>query len=139
MDPLSVATGTLTILGAGRKIGKGLKKLTRLKDAPDALLALDNEVSDLHCLIQDVENILQQRPEDSGLPQSLTGALRRAKTVLLALESVIAYELTTTTATDGLRVDRSSWLRAKHKVEAIEENIKVAKLSLVTALSLLTS
>jgi len=124
---------------AGGKVGKGLKKLIQLKDAPDALLALCNEVTDLQCVVHDVDDLLQQRREDHALPSCITGALDQAKATVLDLEKIIFYDLTTITTCGGHRVDRSSWLRAENKVVAMKERIKAANISLVNALSLLNA
>lgn len=45
MDPLSIATGTLTLLGALGTTVKGLKRLASLRDSPAQVLQLYNEVS----------------------------------------------------------------------------------------------
>lgn len=139
MDPLSITAGILAIFDAGGKVGKGLKKLIRLKDAPSAFLALNNEAVDFNCVVQDVHNLLQSCPKELPLPQSIIGALDQARSTSLAVEKLIAYELTTMTSKTGQRVDRSSWLRAEHKIVAMKEGIKDSKVSLAYALSLLSS
>lgn len=50
-DPLSVTAGILAIFGAGGKVGNGLRNLVQLRDAPDTLLALCNEFTDLQCIV----------------------------------------------------------------------------------------
>lgn len=139
MDPLSITAGILAIFGAGGKVGNGLKKLVQLKDAPDVLLALCNEVTDLQCVVQDTEDLLQQWGEVNALPSSIKGALNQAKATVLDLGKIIFYDLTTITGRGEYRVDRSSWLRAETKVAAIKERIQAASLSLVNALSLLNA
>ena len=139
MDPLSITASILAIFDAGGKVGKGLKKLIRLKDAPNAFLALKNEATDLHCVVQDVDDLLRQRLDEQAIPSSITGALSQAKSTLLALDKMIAYDLSMIMADGCQKVDRSSWLRAERKVLAIREDTKTAKLSLTYALSLLSS
>ena len=139
MDPLSITAGLLAIFDAGGKVGKGLRLLIQLKDAPDALLALNNEVTDLQCVVQDVDNLLQHHSEENALPSSITRHLDQAKATVLALERLIAYDLTTIATNGFKRVDRSSWLRAESKVTAMKQKVKDAKLSLASALSLLNS
>jgi len=139
MDPLSITAGILAIVGAGGKVGNGLKKLVQLRDAPDALLALCNEVSDLQCVVHNVDDLLQQLQQEHALPSSIKGALNQAKATVLDLEKIIFYDLTTITTRGGYRVDRSSWLRAETKVATIKERIKAANILLVNALSLLNA
>lgn len=45
MEPLSIATGTLTLLGALGATATGLNKLASLRHAPGQILQLCNEVS----------------------------------------------------------------------------------------------
>ena len=45
MDPLSIALGTLTLLGALGTTVKGLRRLASLRDAPTQVLQLCSEVS----------------------------------------------------------------------------------------------
>jgi len=139
MDPLSITAGILAIFGAGGKVGNGLRKLVQLRDAPAALLALCNEVTDLQCVVQNVDDLLQQWHDEHALPSSTEGALNQAKATVLDLEKIIFYDLTNITTRGGYRVDRSSWLRAETKVAAIKERIKAANISLVNALSLLNA
>ena len=41
MDPLSLTAGIIAVTGVINEAGKGLKKLTALRHAPDALIQLD--------------------------------------------------------------------------------------------------
>ena len=45
MDPVSVTASLLTVLGAACTAGRALEHLSRLRHAPDQLIALTNEVS----------------------------------------------------------------------------------------------
>lgn len=128
-----------SIFGAGGKVGSGVKQLVQLKDALDALLALCNEVTDLQCIVQDVDDLLQQWEEENALPSSIKGVLYQAKATVLDLEKTIFYDLTIITTRGEYRVERSSWLRAETKVAAIKQRIQAVSVSLVNALSLLNA
>ena len=147
MDPLSVAAGILAIIGAGSTVGKGLKKIISARRLPDILLQLNNEVADLQYVVQDIQNLLQQQSQanrDGGrlltTNQSLTSALERAKETLLALESLIAYQLTTVDSRTGrTNIDWISWLRVEPKVKSLKADIRTDRVRLSSALSLLAS
>ncbi|KAL6411852.1 hypothetical protein AUP68_04231 [Ilyonectria robusta] len=47
MDPLSITASVLAVLGAVGQTAKALKKLWGLKDAPEELASLVNEVHSL--------------------------------------------------------------------------------------------
>lgn len=147
MDPLSLTASIIAVVGAGSKIGKGLKKLVAARHMPDIVLALNNEVSDLRCVVHDLDDLLWQHDqvahEDRGpLPghASLSSALKHAKETLLALKSLIAYELTTVDSTNGhIKMDWSSWLRAEAKAQKLKDDIHTDRVRLSSALSLLAS
>ena len=45
MEPLSVAASVLAVLGAAGAAGRGLQHVLALRNAPDQVIALMNEVS----------------------------------------------------------------------------------------------
>ena len=143
MDPLSVIASVVTLLTTSGTMGKGLKELLKLKDAPQCLANLTTEVEDVHIIIEDVHTLLLQKAQlpHNELPSSLPIALKRLKQTLLALESLISYELTVVTSNSNntLRIDRSKWLRANSKIQDIIARIRAEKLSLASALALLNS
>ena len=141
MDPFSLTVGILTLLSAGGTIGKTLNKIITLK-APDVLLALNNEVVDLQIVVKDVSNLLEQHSEiTKAAPiSSICFALDKSKQTLLNLESLIAYELTTTTGKDNeLRLDRSAWFRLEPKVLRLKNEIRDDRVRLSAALNILSS
>ena len=138
MDPFSLAVGILTLLSAGGTIGKALKKITTL-NSPDDLLALNNEVVDLRNAVQVVSNLFDQHSEitQAAPVSSICFALEKAKRTLLKLESLIAYELTTTTGKDNrLRLDRSAWFRLAPKVLKLKNDIRNDRVRLTEALNI---
>ena len=141
MDPFSLTAGILTLLSAGGTIGKALKKIITL-NPPDVLLALNNEVVDLQIVVKDVSNVLRRHSEvtQAAPVSSICFALDKSKRTLLNLESLIAYELTTTTGKDNeLRLDRSAWLRLEPEVLKLKNDIRDDRVRLSTALNVLSS
>lgn len=51
MSGVEIAASVITFIGASRKIADGISRLAGLRHVPDVLLALNNEVSDLQCVI----------------------------------------------------------------------------------------
>ena len=141
MDPFSLTVGILTVLSAGGTIRKTLNKVITLK-APDVLFALNNEVVDLQVVVQDVSDLLHRHSEISQAApiKSVCIALDKSKRTLLDLESLIAYELTTTTGKDNeLRLDRSAWFRLEPKVVKLKNDIRDDRFRLSAALNVLSS
>lgn len=139
-DPLSVAAGILAILHAGGTVGKVLRKLVTLKRAPIILLGLNNEVADLHYVVQNVNEVLQQhRAIEGSSVGHVSKSLDNIKQTLASFESVVTYELTVVAGSDNhLRLDKSSWLLAEPRVERLKNQIQVDKADLCLAWCLLT-
>lgn len=57
-DPLSIAAGIITVIGAAEAVAKGLGKLISLKGLPSTFVALNNEISDLRLVVQEVDGFL---------------------------------------------------------------------------------
>ena len=140
MDPLSITAGILAILGAGGKVGNGLKKIIALKHAPDALLALNNEVTDVQIAVQDVDDLLRRYTDLSKtqIPIIVIRSLQQTKKTVLLVECFIAYDLTTIEA-GRQRVDKSEWFQATSKVQDLKTKLQADKSSLLLSLGVLTS
>ena len=141
MDPISLTASIIAILGAGGTIARGLGKIRRLKNAPDVLLQLNNEVTDIHLLIQSVEELSQQwthQPSTSNRQRDMVCiALSRAKDSVLELEKLIAYTLTEETNT-GAEVDRSAWVRNLDRIKETKNSIRAAREDLNTVWAILS-
>ena len=142
MDPLSISASVVALLGAGGTLSKLLRKGIGLKNAPDVLRALNDEVSELQSIANDVNDLLWTATQDTDdhPPESLISTLSRVKSILLRLESYISYQLTTVTADGGsIRVDKSVYLRAERRLQELKDEIHASRIALASALSLFAS
>lgn len=145
-DPLSIAAGIITVIGAAEAVAKGLGKLISLKGLPSTFVALNNEISDLRLVVQEVDGFLLDNGQLSvhgrkicessvnGI-KSLQSNLDNAKGKLLALERMITHDLTNA---DG-SPDRFKWLREENKLRRLQEDNRNLRLNIGTALGILTS
>ena len=140
-DPLTIITAVVTLLGAGGQIGKRLKKVVSLKNAPGILLAVNNEITDLRAVVQIFDDLLQRQYNtgDAAPYSQLSVSLEKVKQTLLRLEQLVSYELTVIVGDDHhLRLDKSVWLLAEPKFRAIKDQIRDDKTALYRGLALLT-
>ena len=72
-DPLSIAASVITVIRAAGSIGRTLSKIRSVKDTPNAIHALQNEVSDLRIVLGDVDLLLTE-PRVSLLCQATSMA-----------------------------------------------------------------
>ena len=71
MDPLFITASVFPLLAAANQVAKGLDKLASIQGAPAAVLALNNEVSDLRLVLCEAEPLLQKHLHTAVSP--LTG------------------------------------------------------------------
>ena len=143
MDVLSAVSGIITLLGAGGTIIQGLERLSSLREAPNTVLALNNEVSDFRVAILELMSILQQESAISSISRAynnnLGSVLRRAQDKLMELESLIKYRLLTPTSGSEIRLNKSAWILERHKIKQIQEEICSIRINLITILGIINS
>ena len=123
MDPLSSLTSVVTLVEIVRKLSELLTKAVNVKNAPDVLLALNNEISDLHLVIDDVNDLLLASTFNIP-PKSLGSALERVKSTLLQLEKFVAHELTTFDSAGSARIDKSTFFRKEHRLQQLKDDLR---------------
>ena len=93
LEVIAAISSLLSLLEAGGAVVRGLEKLSSLREALVAILALNNEVTDFRVVIIELSSILRQEPENfpgsADLSQSLKLLLERAKERILELECLI--------------------------------------------------
>lgn len=146
MDPVSISASVVTLIGAANTASHGLRKLLRLRGAPDIILSLNNEVSDLQLLLNEVGSLLSEArsvhtgghgsatPKAAGF-QSLPPTLARIQAKLSELDTILEK-----LPANGLNfASKVLWLRAESNVFKIRNELGSLKQNLSTALGLLTS
>lgn len=118
MDPLSFTASLLTIIGTIGVIGNGLRKLIALRHVPAILLALNDEVAGLYCIVQAVDFLTRQHAEitHTGAIDNLRRALNQSRSKLIELEDLMRNKLTVEDKGGERRLDRAVWLFAATKV-----------------------
>ena len=128
MDPLSLTASLIAILGVGGSISKGLRKIHQMKRAPEILLQLNNEITDLNVLVLTVDEIYRQLsdPMLARQPEVICETLIRAKNTILELKKLVEYVLTKKTDTDP-EVARLAWVRSINRIKEMKEEIRHAR------------
>ena len=77
MDPLSIATAVLALLGASAATLRTFRKIRDLKKAPELIQSLNNEISDLHLTTLNVNDyIARARANRNALPVTRENLLK---------------------------------------------------------------
>lgn len=144
-DLLSLAASIITVVGAADTISKTLSKIKILHHAPEELLALNNEVSDLKVVLSSVESYITAEHLDASvtsqdLPRHMSTLLERAKDQLLQLDQLIHYRFLKAGSLDGeYKIFRLEWVKAKSTVENHRQVLRETRQNLVTQLTLINS
>ncbi|KAL9118326.1 MAG: hypothetical protein Q9187_005131, partial [Circinaria calcarea] len=138
----TLTPGSIAVLGAGGKVVKGLTKLKDLRNVPDLLLAVVNEVSDLSLIVQEIRAIFGQDTIHGTIPptatSTLTQLLDRAQVVLLELDQIINYRLLLPPNNDDeINVSHSAWLGEERHVLKLQTRLRTIRLDIVAGLATL--
>ncbi|KAL8687366.1 MAG: hypothetical protein Q9218_006442 [Villophora microphyllina] len=144
MDPISIAASLLTVLGAAATAGRALDHLSSLRHAPDSLIALVNEVSDLRVVLHNVRDAVQERTKTSQQCGNLSFIVQRASQKLSELNRLIYGNLLKTGGCnsldddDTIKASRLAFLRRSGKIKSLKDDIQGIKMSLLISMSTLT-
>ena len=132
MDPLSLTTSVLALLGACGTASRTFAKIRRLRDAPALIQAINNEVADLHLVITDINEFFEDAQEcgrhissPEGKPLELySSTLDQTRKKILAVEHVIAYRLLKPGREADLKIDRSVFLREESNLVRLRSELQ---------------
>ena len=146
MDPLSISVSILTILGSTGSVGKAVKKLVGLRSVPDALLALNNEISDFHLIVSKIDALLQLHRDATSTSSrvvdfatEISPLLERGKARLLDLECLIEYTLTAPGQHGEPVLNKVAWLREQERVRIVQDEIRSIRTSLAALIGIFAS
>ncbi len=134
MEPLSVTASVVAVIGAARKLSRGVSLLKAAKDSPESLDDLLLHLSGIEEVLQAIQDV---STEPSTVLPGLTRVLDRAKAKFVEMESLIQYTLTE--AGESSKVDRWQWLRKRGEVEKLQRQLDALRndlTALITAQNL---
>lgn len=145
MEPISFAASIITLISATQQVAVGLNKLASLRGAPAAVLALNNEVSDLRLVLSEAEPLLLEHrrvaigttraTSTPAAEERLKLSIERAKGRLTGLESVLQNRLMTRMG----KIDRFGWLREQGEVRKALDDLRNVRLNITAMLEVVTS
>ena len=154
MDPLSLTASIIAIIGVGGQAAKAIKRLASAKGAPDSLLALNNEVSDLRLIVTAIEDIIRTQRSlggrlhpgsqayETSVNASIVPSLDQANQKVHELDAMY-QRLTQSTFRSSTSVipdvNRSTWLVEQRKLKLLQEDLRSSRVKLAAVLGLLNS
>jgi hypothetical protein len=131
MDPLSITASVASLLSFSAACGTHLHKIIHnLRHAPDEILALSNEITDLNLILADLEATCQSiESSDSPPTQSraefngaLTTQLINARSKLIQLNS-LGTSLLVSMPDGRTKFRKYTWVRKKSFVVALRRDL----------------
>ena len=143
-DPLSITASIIAVIGAAEGVSKSLAKIKNIRNAPQEILGLINEVSDLRIILRDVERyVIREVNQHSHSPeqlQTLSILIIRASDYLLELDKVIQYRLVKASSTSAdFKVSRREWAVARSTIEKFRQSLRDVKLNIITQMGVMNS
>ena len=147
MDPLFVTASVIAIVGVSGQAAEAIRKLAAVRSAPDLVLALNNEITDLHLVISAIQDAFQ-RQRVTTLPTSVTGSgyhtsiassLQQALDKVQELQALhVRLKPITPNASGVLKLSSVRWVRVQSRVRQMRDDLKTVRLQLVGALGMLS-
>ena len=142
-DALSLAASIIAVLGAAEGVSKALSKVRSIRNAPDEVLALNNEVANLQVILGDVQGYVRNTPEPHISQEHLKHLLTfvdQAKEKLLQLDRLIHYNvLKPQSSPNQIKISKVEWLKAVKKIAKFRNNLRDIRLNIVTHMVMINS
>lgn len=133
MDPFSFTASLIAVIGTVKQVGKGLKQLKALQQAPRELDDLLDENSQFEAILQAMDNAPWS---SSSVKPELKIILSKAHEKLTEFDALIQYTLTE--AGTSRKVDRMQWVRKRLEVEGLRSSLKDITLRIVALIGVET-
>ena len=133
MDPFSLTTGVITLIGACTTSAQTLSKIKNLANAPGLIQAVNNEISDLRLILTDInEHIERTRNRRSSIRPTIneavfrlcTSVIDQTKNEVLEVDSLIQYRLLKPDDETGQRVNRRAFLQHHDKLVKLQSELR---------------
>ena len=143
-DGLSVAASIIAVLGAIEGVSKALSRVRSILNAPDEVLALLNEASDLQIVLGDAQIYIVRNSQGAHVTpehlQHLSLLVDQAKTKLLQLDERIQFHLIKPQSSQArIKVSKREWLKATSTIERFRQSLRDIRLNIVAQITVISA
>ena len=142
-DPLSITASVIAVVSAAEGIGKTLSKIRNIREAPNELLALINEVSDFRVILANLEIHLTNKTSNLHLQeqtQHMSVLLNRAKEQLLQLDELIQYRIVRPESTSWqIKLSRREWALARSTIKGFRGRLRDTRLDIIAQMTVINA
>ena len=136
MDPLTIATGVLTMIGACNALASTIKKLHHLREAPGELEALEKEISALHSCADGISHLVQVHGQNrrEGIGQISVGlCVGNARQKVEQVQQILDRSLLDLSSG---KIRKSAWLRWQSEFDRLRQELRDVRSELGTCVCL---
>lgn len=135
MDPFSILTGSLTVLGACATVSRTFSRLHGLKSAPALLQALNNEISDLQLALMDMNDYIRSAKTTISnasrsnriILQRCSYAVNRIKDKVLEVDKLLQYEVLKAGRECSYEINIASFLKEQKRLGQLQMDLRDAR------------
>ena len=149
MDLLSLTASIIAIVGLSGYATRAIRRLAAIRGAPDIVLALSNEITDLHLVVTAIQDAFKKQQavmlapaSRSSSDTSIMSSLRQALDKVQELEAMYNRIMPTArSASRSIKFSKLTWLRLlreQSKLRQMLDDLKTTRLKLGLALGTLT-
>ena len=128
---IGFASGLVTLVGA---VGRTVRMIRRLQDAPQELLALASEATDLRLAIEVVHGLVESNAVPAARLDSIVEVMGNVKEEVGKFDDYV--KSTARTLRGQSVITRARWLVERHQAMAVQERLKAVRQQLMTAVTL---
>ena len=139
-DPLSIATGVITFIGACNALATTIKKLHRIRKAPAELIELEHEMSALRSCAEGIERLAQAHSIDREKVFShihIDSYVDNARKKIQQIQQFLEQSLLNTST--GSKIRSSAWLKWQSEFSRLRQELRDVRSEIGTCISLLNT
>lgn len=142
MDPLSLTANIIAVVSAASDASRLLRRIARLRNAPEELFQFQNEISDIQVvlvLVRQTSAGLGDK-DTSGLLQVLGDLVRRATDTLHTFDDIMRNKLAIqANGTDVTKFSWRGWLQNVSRLRSLSADLRRIRLDMNSTLTMITA
>lgn len=139
-DPLSIATGILTFMGACNTLVSTIKKLHQLRQAPRELEELENEISSLRTYTEGLNRLVEMRNVNDKKAIDLLFLGSQIDSARWKIQEIRHFlEGSLLDPSSSIKIRSSAWLKWQSEFNRLRQELRDVRLEIGTCIGLFTA
>lgn len=135
MDPFTITTGVVTLIGACATTSRTLARIRKLREAPALIQAVNNEIADLRLILVDISDhfgSLERRAvgypgAERAVFELCATTIERTRDLVQDVDALIRDRLLKPGSETDLKINRTAFWRERENLVQIQTDLQVAR------------